>query len=134
MYVSCRTTTASQEKLQGNKDDSPATQTQRKSNTGLKKRSLDVPDMLLLPYHGKPKVTVFHYKKTDVFSLQDNFSLPRKLDLIWMMNHAIGSEVSEEVPMWIGFNAMINRDELPRQKVSYMPNLKEPITSLFCHI
>ena len=48
-------------------------------------------------------------------------------DLIWMMNHAIGGGV---LPMWVGFNAKLTTDKLPRQEVHYMPNLRQPITSL----
>ena len=47
-------------------------------------------------------------------------------DLIWMMNHAIGGGV---LPMWVGFNAKLTTDKLP-QEVHYMPNLRQPITSL----
>ena len=46
---------------------------------------------------------------------------------MWMISHAIGNAA---VPMWVGFNAMSSGDPLTKQEVKYMPNLKQPITSL----
>ena len=92
-----------------------------------KKRSLTVADTPLAPYFGVPKMTVFSYKNTSVFNLPDVAIRARRLDLIWMMCHAFETDVH---PMWVGFNAIFYKDELPKQEVRYMPNLKEPITSL----
>ena len=92
-----------------------------KSNKRVKKRALDIPEMPLLPYHGRAKMSIFTYKQTNVFSLQDKYLFVRTLDLFWMMNHSV---VSNVLPMWTGFNASLSKDDLPRQKVRYMPNLK----------
>lgn len=91
-----------------------------------KKRSLTVADTPLAPYFGVPKMTVFSYKNTSVFSLPDAAIRARHLNLVWMMCHALETDV---LPMWVGFNAIFYKDELPKQEVRYMPNLKEPISS-----
>ena len=92
-----------------------------------KKRSLTVADEPLVPYVGSPKVRHFSYNDTNVFTLPDCTSKARQLDLVWMMNHALGTRL---IPMWVGFNARNYSDSLPKQEVRYMPNIKEPITSL----
>ena len=92
-----------------------------------KKRSLTVSNSHLVLYFGEPKMTVFHYKNTHVFSLSDVSRRARQLDLVWMMSHALDIDV---LPMWVGFSSMFHKDRLPKQKILYMPNLKEPITSL----
>lgn len=93
----------------------------------VKKRSLTAPETPLVPYFCIPKITVFKYKNTSVFSQPNVVMRARHLDLIWMMSHALGTDV---LPMWVGFNATTYKDKLPRQDVRYMPNLKESITSL----
>jgi len=92
-----------------------------------KKRSLTVTDTSLVPYFSVPKITAFNYENTSVFSLPDVAIRARHLDLLWMMSHAFETDV---LPMWVGFNVSFYKDELPKQQVRYMPNLKEPITSL----
>ena len=92
-----------------------------------KKRSFETPDMPLVPYRGIPKMTVFSYKNTDVFNLPDVTTIPRQLDVVWMMSHALRQDT---LPMWVGFNATFCKDNLPRQEVRYMPNLRQPITGL----
>ena len=44
-----------------------------------------------------------------------------------MVHHAHGVE---NLPMWNGFNAKKCVDPFPKQKISYMANLKQPLTSL----
>ena len=83
-------------------------------------------DCPLQPYRGKPKVSLFEYENTDIFSQVDVSVRPRQLDVIWMIHHALGTYV---MPMWVGFNAEIQKYDLPQQMIMYMPNLKQPITS-----
>ena len=92
------------------------------------KRSLTVPDTPLNPVFGVPKMIIFQYKNTGVFNLPDVALRARHLDLVWMMCHAL--QTTDVLPMWVGFNATFYQDKLPKQEVRYMPNLKEPITSL----
>lgn len=96
-------------------------------NKPSKRRTLNVPESPLTPFRGIPKVTVFDYKHRNVFNLTDVGEKARKLDTIWLMNHALQGD---NIPMWVGFNANICTDNLPKQEVRYMTNLKEPITSL----
>ncbi|KAK7068562.1 hypothetical protein SK128_017500, partial [Halocaridina rubra] len=51
----------------------------------------------------------------------------RHLDLVWMMNLMVETDV---LPMWVGFNVIFYKDQLPKQEVKYMPNLDKPINSL----
>ena len=97
-----------------------------KEKVPKKKRSLTVSDDPLGPYFGVPKMTTFHYSDTNVFSLPDVTTSARQLDLVWMISHALQTDL---LPMWVGFNAKFHKDSLPRQEIYYMPNLKEPITS-----
>lgn len=94
-----------------------------------KKRSLTVSDGSIEPYFGVPKMTRFHYANSDVFAFPEDKSTRRAkdLDYVWMMSHALDADA---VPMWVGFNSLFYKDKLPKQEVRYMPNLKEPITSL----
>ena len=94
-----------------------------------RKRTLETQDLPVAPYHGKPKMRIFDYKNTDVFNLPTGDVVKaRHRDLIWMMSHTFGRD---ELPMWVGFNAKLTADDkLPRQEVHYMPNLRQPITSL----
>ena len=36
----------------------------------------------------------------------------------------------DNVPMWVGFNSKFYTDQLPKQTVHYMQNLRQPTTSL----
>lgn len=116
-------------------NSSGATTTKKVSSTSSakakkiqkKKRSLAVSDSSLDPYFGVPKMTTFRYSSTNVFSLPDVTTRARHLDLVWMMSHALETDV---LPMRVGFNARFYKDSLPRQEVHYMQNLNEPITSL----
>lgn len=72
-------------------------------------------------------MNIFQCKSTYVFSLPDVTTRMRHLDYVWMMSHFLETNV---LPMWVGFNARFYKDRLPKQEVCYMPNLKEPITSL----
>ena len=94
-----------------------------------RKRTLDTSnEMPLAPYRKVPKMTSFTYRNTAIYSLPDVSARARHLDLIWMISHAIGDDM---LPMWVGFNASLSSsDALPKQEVRYMPNLKQPITSL----
>lgn len=92
-----------------------------------KKRSLDVQERSLQPYRRKPKMQVFDYTNTDVFHLPDISQQARNLDTVWMMSHTLGVE---KLPMWVGFNALSYQDNLPKQEVRYLPNMRQPITSL----
>ena len=94
-----------------------------------RKRTLEIQDLSVAPYHGKSKMRIFDYKNTDVFNLPTGDVVKaRHRDLIWMMSHAFGGD---ELPMWVGLNAKLTADDkLPRQEVYYMPNLRQPITSL----
>lgn len=92
-----------------------------------RKRSLETEDVLLVPYRKKTKMTVFSYRNTDVFNLPNVNAEAKNLDLVWMMSHAL--DVGK-IPMWVGFNASRYQDNLPKQEVRYMPNLRQPITSL----
>ena len=94
-----------------------------------KKRSLTVSDASIEPYFGVPKMTKFDYASTEVFNFSENqgsMARAKELDNLWMISHV----TTDAVPMWIGFNSMFYKDKLPKQKIRYMPNLKEPITSL----
>ena len=92
-----------------------------------RKRKLEVDDAPLQPYRKVPKMSVFNYTTVDIWSLSDVDKYGRKLDLIWMMKHAL---LAENIPMWVGFNAKYYVDNLPKQVVLYMPSMKHPITSL----
>jgi len=92
-----------------------------------KNRPLTVADTVLKTYFVVPKMTVFNYKNTSIFTLPDDAIRARNLDLLWMMSHTFETDV---LPMWVGFNARFYKDELPKQEVRYIPNLKEPIASL----
>ena len=72
-------------------------------------------------------MTSFTYKKTDVFLRPECIEKARTKDLIWMMCQALELE---NIPMWAGFNARYYTDHLPKQVVHYMPNLKQPPTSM----
>ena len=95
--------------------------------TTKKKRSLNSSDVPLEPYIGVPKMTIFNYKDTSVFSLPDVSIRAKHLDFMWMISHALEVGI---FPMWVGFNSIFYKDNLPKQTIRYMPNMKEPITSL----
>ena len=95
--------------------------------TTKKKRSLTSSDVPLEPYIGVPKMTIFNYKDTSVVSLPDTLILAKHLDLMWMISHTLKVGI---FPMWVSFNSIFYKDDLPKQTIRYMPNLKEPITSL----
>jgi len=98
------------------------------SQKSIRKRTLDLQELPLAPYHGTPKVKIFDYRNTDVFNFPaEDAAKARHRDLVWMMSHAVGASI---LPMWIGFNAKLTTDNLPRQEIRYMPNLRQPITSL----
>ena len=99
----------------------------RQVKTGKRRRTLQSTDTELQPYRNTPKMTNFSYQNTAVYSLPDVSNKAHNCDLVWMMSHAIGNDV---LPMWVGFNASIYSDHLPKQDVRYMPNLRQPITNL----
>jgi len=99
----------------------------RQLQTGKRKRTFESADTAFQPYRKIPKMTKFSYQNTAVYSLPDVSNKARNFDLVWMMSHAIGSDV---LPMWVGFNASICSDHLPKQDVRYMPNLRQTITNL----
>ena len=74
-------------------------------------------------------MTKFNYKSREVFNFPEDGSTERARDIdnVWMMSHAFDVH---SIPMWIGFNSLLYTDKLPKQEIRYMPNLKEPITSL----
>lgn len=94
-----------------------------------RKRTLDTTnEMAIAPYRKVPKMTRFSYTNSAVYSVPDVSVSAKYQDLLWMMSHAVGTALH---PMWIGFNAgLSSTDRLPKQEVRYMPNLKQPITSL----
>ena len=92
-----------------------------------RKRSLQTEESLMVPYCKKTKMTAFSYRYTDVFNLPNVSAVAKNMDLVWMMSHALDVGM---IPMWVGFNASKYQDNLPKQEVRYMPNLRHPITSL----
>ena len=102
-------------------------QSSKKGKKPNKRRTLSFSETPLMPYRKVPKMTMFEYKETNVYTLADPTVDSRLMDCFWMIIHALHIET---IPMWEGFNSKISSDNLPRQEVRYMPNLKEPITSL----
>ena len=101
----------------------------KKTKKTKKKQSLAVSDGSIEANFGIPKMTKFQYTNTDVFAFPEDGNTTRARDLnhVWMMSHALDADA---VLMWVGFNSLFYKDKLPKQEARYMPNLKEPITSL----
>ena len=78
-----------------------------------KKRSLTISNVPADPYFRVPKITVFCYKNTHVFSLPDVSLKARQLDLVWMISHALEIEV---LPMWVGFNSRFTKTDYPNRR------------------
>lgn len=93
-----------------------------------RKRKRTLPNECLpnepMPYRKKPRMTEFDYPAVNYNDLPRINSRAQKLDTLFLLNHII----SDEVPMWIGYNASLHSDLLPKQVVHYMPNLNLPIT------
>lgn len=94
---------------------------------GPRKRSLKAQDQQLPPYRGRPKMTSFDYRNTEVFNQPDICKHGKHMDFAWLMAHALDVE---NVPMWIGFMSKYYVDKLPQQVVRYLPNMRQPITGL----
>lgn len=69
----------------------------------------------------------FSYYISSLSKTPDKRELGENMDFAWMMCHAMNLG---NVPMWVGFNALLHTDELPEQVVLYMKNLNMPIISL----
>ena len=88
------------------------------------KRSFVLKETVISPYRKKPKITSFVYDETQVSTPSSIKSIQAK-DLIWMICSSMG-----RTPMWAGWNSLFTKDDLPRQRLSYMNNLSLPPTRL----
>ena len=72
-------------------------------------------------------IGIFNYELQDVGKRPDNREQGYHIDLAWMICHVLKLR---NIPMWVGFNALLHTDNLPEQVNLYMNFFNLPITSL----
>ena len=93
--------------------------------TGRRKRKLPLSSEELPPYHKRLRMDQFYYENTSCNDLSVCTKQYQKLDTLFLLMHIN----SDDVPMWLGFNACGYHDRVAKQNVYYMPNLNKPITT-----
>ena len=91
-----------------------------------RKRTFDLIEGGIEPYRKKPHISTFEYDRTDFSVKPNNLHMIQKLDTAWM----ISTYVSNETPMWIGWNSQLIHDDMPKKNVCYMDNICLPPTQL----
>lgn len=61
------------------------------------------------------------------FSVPDNLKSVQRLYLAWMVSYFLKIT---DMPMWVGFNNLIYKDECPTQKVSYLTTINSSSTNI----
>lgn len=61
------------------------------------------------------------------FSVPDNLKSVQHLYLAWMVSYFLKIT---DMPMWVGFNSLIYKDECPTQKVSYLTTINSSPTNI----
>ena len=91
---------------------------------GKKRRTLEIKEQEIEPYHKKPKMNTFDYNVREP-TIPSNLEKIKYRDIFWMMSLS-----SLKVPMWTGWNSLVTVDLLPSQRIAYMKNLNLPPTRL----
>lgn len=97
--------------------------TERRPDISARSFKMDVAQ--LEPYRKKPRRSNFAYTTKHLID-PPHLLLIQHRDIFWMMNVA----TSPEVPMWVGWNASLTPDPLPKQHIGYMANISLPPTRL----
>lgn len=96
-----------------------------------RRRKFDVGGTDVEPYHKRPKMTTTMMVDNEDerrHSLPAKLNQVKSLDDIWMMSLALNND--SEIPMWVGWNAKRVHEQLPMQKIAYLPQINHSPTSL----
>lgn len=93
-----------------------------------KRRSIEPLALEMEPYRKKPRMNNSPLLPiTDERREQPNAYKFDALDTLWMMSLEFNLS---ETPMWIGWNSKVLSDDLPKQRICYLPQINESPTSL----
>ena len=104
--------------------EASSSSTQISKSGARRKRSYEYKGTSIDPYRKKPKISTFNFEIKNCDE-PPNLKQVTKRDIF----HMICIHMHKNIPSWIGFNTRITEDSLPRQKIGYMNNICEPITS-----
>ncbi|KAK6168761.1 hypothetical protein SNE40_019944 [Patella caerulea] len=95
-----------------------------------KRRSFTPILLNLEPYRKKPRMTNSEFIPEDDprrSIIPSSCADGKLLDVIWMISHAL--EITD-TPMWVGWNSLVVKDNLPQQQICYLPQINQSPTSL----
>ena len=80
----------------------------------------------LEPYMKKPHINTFDYGMKELQVTPKSVDVAKLRDTAWAFSCAL----LEDTPMWVGWNALITAESLPKQRVKYMESISFPPTRL----
>ena len=90
-----------------------------------RKRTFKVSEVQIEPYRKKPKISKFQFEIKSS-ETPGNLKKMKQRDTLWMISNSL----MEKIPMWVGRNSRLTRDDLPQQAIGYMANLNLSPTRL----